>query len=78
MEPGTLSTVISSASENTQTGNESAKKKSTSRERSGMTIHDVIVLAVSLPLELSFLYYIDQKKVFLALESHCSNRDDGI
>ena len=35
-------------------------------------------LAVSLPLELSFLYYIDQKKVFLALESHCSNRDDGI
>ncbi|XP_078325448.1 uncharacterized protein LOC111127265 isoform X5 [Crassostrea virginica] len=34
MEPGTLSTFISSASESTQTGNESTKKKSTSRERS--------------------------------------------
>ena len=78
MEPGTLSTVKSSASESTQAGNESSKKKSTSRERSGMTIHDVIVLAVSLLLLLSFLYYIDQKKVFLASESHCFNRDDGI
>nr|XP_022327968.1 uncharacterized protein LOC111127188 isoform X1 [Crassostrea virginica] len=36
MEPGTLSTIISSASESTQTGNESTKKKSTSRERSGI------------------------------------------
>ena len=60
MEPGTLSTILSSASESTQTGNESTKKKSTSRERSGMTIHDEIVwrFHCHLTVNKSYPFYI--------------------
>ena len=60
MEPGTLSTILSSASESTQTGNKSTKKKSTSRERSGMTIHDEIVwrFHCHLTVNKSYPFYI--------------------